>query len=297
MFNDILQHTATPTLISLLDGIGGGTSPYLDGVLDSVCCDLDATIAASYGGSGQTWANLIASPADGASQTDYDCWFGESGSVETPTTDPTFTGTAGDVGAYMLLDTKQDHFKFKSPANMTAMTQSVRKVSGGSFWFGIVFRAQNDSTLGTDGLLGGATNTTAYRGAGMFHNSAGKLVFWSGHSSFNDYYETGAGVIVAGNTYVILMSCNPTLTTNNLRIWVNSTDVDYTANINMVTDTVGDANYFIGGGAGASNAFTLSAEAGTRYKWIGIGNEFLDDTKAASIIGHLETRHGVDYTP
>lgn len=86
------------------------SSDYLDGVETSTCFDLDATIADSYT-SGQTWANLVETPADGASTSDYNVWLGDDGSATA--TDPTFTGTAGDSGAYFATD-GGDTFRFKN---------------------------------------------------------------------------------------------------------------------------------------------------------------------------------------
>ena len=70
----------------------------LQSVIASCCCDLDATVAESYNGLGQTWSNLVVSPADGTSQTDYDFYLG--GTSGSDATDPIFTGTPGDSGAY-----------------------------------------------------------------------------------------------------------------------------------------------------------------------------------------------------
>ena len=52
----------------------GSITPYLDGLLTGAVVDLDATMLASYNGSGyngsgQTWANMIAAPADGSAKT------------------------------------------------------------------------------------------------------------------------------------------------------------------------------------------------------------------------------------
>jgi hypothetical protein len=62
----------------------------------------DATMAASYDGSSQTWANLIASPADGSGQAVYDMVLGTTSSPQT--SDPTFVGSAGNNAAYFMND-------------------------------------------------------------------------------------------------------------------------------------------------------------------------------------------------
>lgn len=53
--------------ISITQGDGS-----LQDVVSSCVFDLDASQSASYGGSGDTWANLVTSPADGSAQTAYD---------------------------------------------------------------------------------------------------------------------------------------------------------------------------------------------------------------------------------
>lgn len=83
-------------------GAGPGPGGGLQDEIPSTCFHLDATDADSYPGSGQTWANLIASPADGSGQTDFDVWRGGSSSASTD--DPTFNGTAGDSAAYWSFD-------------------------------------------------------------------------------------------------------------------------------------------------------------------------------------------------
>lgn len=273
---------------------GGAASPYLDGVLDSVCAELDATIEASYPGTGQTWASLTAAPADGSSQTDWDAWLGLDGTADSA--DPGFVGTAGDPAAYFNIDLEGDYFKFKTPSAMTAAQNGIRKVSGNAFWIATIIKTQPSGSLGTDCWFGGA-NTSTLRGITVYHSGTGRLNFWTGHSSFSDFYQTGTGVITTNTTYLCVMSCNPLATTSNLRIWLNSADVDYTANVNMVTDTVATTNYWLGAAANSSNAPSLAINTDAQIKYFAFGNEFLDDTKAAALIAHLEARHGVDYTP
>lgn len=63
------------------------TSGFGGIVSNGLVCALDAGVSASYSGSGTTWSNLVASPADGSAQTAWDC------NVSDPLL--VFTGTAG----------------------------------------------------------------------------------------------------------------------------------------------------------------------------------------------------------
>jgi hypothetical protein len=78
-----------------IDAGGGGGGGV---VTDNLVYWLDAGNIGSYSGSGQTWANLVAAPADGSSQTAYDYLRGVTSSAEG--SDPTFNGTAGTDPCY-----------------------------------------------------------------------------------------------------------------------------------------------------------------------------------------------------
>ena len=105
----------------------GSITPYLDGLLTGAVFDLDATMLASYNGSGQTWANMIAAPADGSAKTAGDFYRGVNGTATA--TDPTFTGSAGSQSAYWLHD-GFDAF-FLAGGN-TAFIDSLHRTTGGS---------------------------------------------------------------------------------------------------------------------------------------------------------------------
>lgn len=66
------------------------TVTSLKNTLPSCVFDLDATQIASYGGSGQSWQNLVTAPADGSTRGTYDFYVGTNGS--SATNDPVFTG-------------------------------------------------------------------------------------------------------------------------------------------------------------------------------------------------------------
>lgn len=161
-------------------------STYLDGVLASTVCDLDATIAASYGGSGTTWANLVTAPADGSAQTAYDFYLGNG---STGTTYPAFNASSGSAAAYWSVD-GGDYFSLKSGAN-TSFLNSLHKTTGGSdWWIAMALKYVTNSTgqyfstarTGT----AGQTGIQADQNAGAFRiaqrGNAAAILCQAGHS-------------------------------------------------------------------------------------------------------------------
>lgn len=81
------------TLGNLLPPFPVPSSQYLHDIFPSTVFDLDARMADSYGGSGTTWFNLCANPADGEDQSAYDF------TNNSPST-LLFNGSAGSSSAY-----------------------------------------------------------------------------------------------------------------------------------------------------------------------------------------------------
>jgi hypothetical protein len=83
--------------------------------------ELDAGNAASYPGSGQTLANVVASPADGALQTAYDFLLGTDGTVEAD--DAPFSGTPGGLSSaeYFSFDSDRITLGAANPAFIDTM--------------------------------------------------------------------------------------------------------------------------------------------------------------------------------
>lgn len=259
-----------------------GVSPYLDGVLPATVFDLDATIAASYSGSGTTWSNLVTAPADGAAQSDYDFFRGDGA---TSTTYPTFNGSAGDPAAYWSFD-GGDYFRIKSGAN-TPLLRDAHKSSGSiPVTFGLAFRTPATGTL-TNWLFG-----TARQNA----NHGFALLSSSGTLTLRQYDGGGAATttiataLSAGTDYLLLLSFD--YTNDIAKIWINSATGSDLTLVKDTTVTDGSNPYEIG--AVQANAPLIN---GHRVYWSGLFNEVFNDAKAAAIIAALEARHGRDYTP
>jgi len=262
-------------------------SPYLDGVLSSACCDIDATQLASYPGTGQTWSNLLSSPADGTPSTAWDLWLGNSDGVEpSPPYDPVFTGTAGSQSAYFNNAQEGAIFKFKNQSQPTTLLNAHRKVSGGPWWFCMVHYL---ASWGVDNFLGGV-NTTGIRGLTIYMNTSGQLQVWDGSS------QVSPAIPAFPRTQynILIVSCNPTLSSNNIRVWSNSR-TSVTGTWVPVGDAVASSNFYLGAAQGAGGNPSGYTNINYRTKSFAFGNELLDNTKAGLIIDNLNARHGATY--
>lgn len=86
----------------------------------------DAGVTASYPGSGQLFQNLVASPADGSAQTDYDFHLGDTSAAEG--SDPTFVGTAGtDVSYFSCGESPAANKYFTKAAANSAFLNGLHK--------------------------------------------------------------------------------------------------------------------------------------------------------------------------
>ena len=260
-------------------------SPYLDGVIDSVCCDLDATIEASYT-SGQTWANLISSPADGAGQTDYDFFLGKDGSASTD--DPTHTGTVGDPAAYFALD-GGDNFTAKVFSSIVPTIWDMHKTTSSGWWIAIAFQTPSGGKRGFFG--GGGANGNS--GLTIYQDEAsGYITQWTNPNSNNTFPANSS--YTGGADNIIVLSVDMSATSSNVKNWhsTKTGSVASKAFTAFTGDADGDWNIASTNNAGVINSAMLN---NTRLYSFAIGNELLDDAKATAIIDHLNARHSRTY--
>lgn len=260
-------------------------SGWLDGLLSSVVVDLDATVSASYPGTGQTWSNLTASPADGSAQTAYDFYLGDTSSAAAD--DPTFNGTAGSSSAYWSFD-GGDLFALKSGAN-TAFLNSLHKTTGGGpSWIAWAFRPiDGASTYGMfNNCVSGGNGVRVEVSAaetpsiGILGDSTGQVT------------AANLGSVTPGTDYLCIVTLDPA--TNVAKYWKNT--VSGTGVTPSYPAATTNADEIARIGARFSNT-TGKAPNGTILYSFAMGNEYLDDTKAAAIFAHMEARHARDYTP
>ena len=270
-------------------GEAGGSS-YLDGVISSVCCDLDATISGSYGGSGQSWANLISAPADGSAQTDYDFYLGSDAS--TSTNDPTFTGTADTPSAYFSLD-GGDYFTCTTSSGTILQRANMTSGTGcGPCWFAFAFQL---GAINTNIAFFGNTGNTVSPGIRFLMNATENLrLLQGGDSSGFNQPVIPDGTWTAANDYLLLITMDST-NAGNEKYWVNSTTGSSWAASYTPSTSTSEPSNAMRIGTDPSTAFVMPNN--TRLYHFSCGNELLDDTKAAAIFAHLETRHSRDYTP
>jgi len=264
-------------------------SAPLGDIIASTIFDLDATIEASYSGTGQTWANIEPTPADSSAQTDYDFFLGVDGSSATD--DPTFNGAAGDAAAFWNHD-GNDHFALKSGTN-TDFLNGLHKTSGtgsGPWWFCIAFRTA-PGAFSADGLFG-TTSSALVDGIEIFifdGATADVRVNVIRGSTFtsNDF---GAG-LANSTDFLICVSSDPT-STDDIRAWVNTTTktVDTDANTNTSSTNAQHAAELA---AVRDTGFQLAADSRTYH--FSMGNAYLDDADIVNLKAHLETRHNRTY--
>lgn len=261
-------------------------SNYLDGVLDSTVADLDATQSESYSGSGQTWSNLVTSPSDSSSQISNDFYLGADGNADS--TDPTFTGSAGDAGAYFALD-GGDWLAAKDLSSSTTL-KSLGKTTT-SFWVAIAFQTPS-SLVSSTGIWGGGFQN-ADEGFTANYTAAGAARLFQFYGS-GTTFTTLTPTIGTSTDYLWIVSVDMSATTNNVRSWINTTTKEETS-VTWTSNTDNTVNFDVGAGGGS--AHLGKAANGTRIYSFALGNEFIDDADAALIFAHLEARHGRDYTP
>lgn len=248
-------------------------SAFLDAVLASAEFDVDATLAASYSGSG-AWQNGIALPASGAAENAYDL---------TLAGDMALSGTPGDPAAYMLLDGSGDYAQI---AANTPFIQNMIKTTGGSaFWVAFAWRHVDGSTK-----VNFATNpAVGSRGARLQSTAGESLQFQQRGDAANIAHTIGN--LTNGTDYLVIMSIPAGGGT--VRHWLSTTTKTETA---MTYDTTSD---------NPTGLLTIGAESdggaalpdATRLYHVSMGNAYIDDAQAAAIFAALEARHARDYTP
>lgn len=269
-------------------GAGPGPGGGLQDEIPSTCFHLDATDADSYPGSGQTWANLIASPADGSGQTDFDVWRGGSSSASTD--DPTFNGTAGDSAAYWSFD-GGDFFRCTlSAANQPTLWKNMGKSnSDGVFWFAAAIRTSGASAINR--LLSNRQVTTDFGFTSLIStiNTAGLRVSNSNGSTGNNNTLVSTGYSQNTN-YLVVISFDPA--TKDVRYAVNSRTFTTTNWSGFLTNT-SNATYpmeFDSGGNGSSP----SANGARTYAYAG-GNAYIGNTELDAIVDFFNAKHGRTY--
>lgn len=133
--------------------------------------ELDAGNSSSYSGSGQTWANIVTSPADGSAQTDYDFYRGITGSSQS--SDPTFNGSAGANTSAEYWSFDGGDFFNKITTNGTFIN-SLHKDSAVFTWYGFL-KTPTSLSGGNCHLFGTNGGGTSGKGLSLYLQSGGTM--------------------------------------------------------------------------------------------------------------------------
>lgn len=265
--------------------------PELQPLIASAVADLDATNASSYSGSGKTWANLVAAPADGSGQTAYDMWLGTNGSTDG--SEPTFVGTADSQSALFTLD-GADWFTAK--AN-TALINNANKTTGGNpYSIAVVgkfparvvdgFAAGILGTGGFDENKNGIAVTN-----GVFGQTNYSYLFVSGaNGAFRGEQINSASDITDG-TYKVLVFCFDV--SNSLAAKAYHGDSTPLGTVISFINSVADAADPLQ--VGACSVGNTPAPAGSEIIAVSQFNSFLTDANVTALRGMYSERHGRVY--
>lgn len=266
----------------------GQESQSLQDIVASNVFDLDATQSASYGGSGQTWSNLTASPADGANQTDHDYYLGDGSGSDAA--DPIFTGSAGSQSAYWAFD-GGDGFTLTaaSVAAMVDFYKNLHKSTGGQA-HSICFVGRFAATAGVSRALGGTGNATT-TGQGMYYfipsfSTTDKLgLGWYDGTGGNTLINSA---VTADSTDVfVVMTFDPS--TGAYKAYVNA-DAPVTGTATAQVSTTDPTRVMEIMQSGSANI-----ASGSRLYACSMYNTVLSNDDVANVKAFYEARHGRSY--
>ncbi len=250
----------------------------INSIISSSLCDLDATQQLSFTGSGQSWANMVLSPADGSTRSAYNFILGDTGAVGS--NDPTFIGSPNANRSYFALD-GGDRFLFAG--NNTSFIKSLpRTVGGTDFWMALAFRYASPPT---GAALFSCKSTSTTQGIALVTTSDRLQFAQYGDTASSATVSAAGQLLVNGTDYLVIVSrlANGLFT----RFWVNSRSRQELAhNYNScATDSTG--KFSIGASPGGGSA----TGNGTRIYAFSMGNSFLDNSSVSKIFDFYNFRH------
>lgn len=263
-------------------GSGGGGGGGLQDDVPSTCMVLEASNIESYSGSGQTWANVIASPADGSSQSAFDYYLGATGSASSD--DPTFTGTAGVTGSYWAFDGGDAFGSVQTGTNLGFLANVHRTTGGSAFWVAIACRINVGSTKGIFSTQNGATAI----GFRVQSASSEEIVFIQRGNTINSQYSTGYIHNATTDLLIIISADNGG---GDITHWINnrtgsSSTISYSSESNPIA-----AGSTIGGISPSASRLPN----GSRVYGVAAGNAYIDDTAAGYIFDYFNASTGITF--
>jgi hypothetical protein len=260
-----------------------GSPRPLGDTVSSTVFDLDATQNSSYGGTGQTWSNLETTPADSASQTDYDMFLGVDGSVGAD--DPVFTGTAGLTSAYWLVVATGGNDEFRNAATATTFMKRLHYQGTGeqSFTIAIAFRM----VAGTNTRYLFSTRSSGSGNGVTIGYNGSEQIFLVQRLGGSSVTATVTGTISNGTDVTVIVSHDSV--GNSTKVWINSLTEETLSHTftNNVVDASG-MQFLRATGDG-------NIEDGTRLYAVSGFNAFFTDTEADAVFDEYALRHGRTY--
>lgn len=270
----------------------GGSFAYspLGNIVSSCVFDIDATIEDCYAGSGVPLSNLEPTPADSSAQSAYD-W--DRGDGTTSTTYPTFTGTAGDSGAYFSLD-GGDYFSLKNA--ITTFLDQLHFDGTGKGTIIMVFQIPDNTVLYS---LFSTVNSGANSDEGIFTFLHYNVAEQASINQFGDGLSVGQGARIShtkpSNGTDVFAAIGWDDSTNTAKCWVNTTTASTDSDIAWVASST-TSNNSQGATIGChGNGSTNILPSGTRWYASSLFNTLLNDSEITSIVAEYEGRHERSY--
>lgn len=269
----------TPFFLFDDDVSGSFPNGTLTGVLPTPLFQLDANLLASYPGSGQTLANVIAAPADASAQTAYDFWLGDTSAVTTD--DPTFVPGVYPTSSKFTVD-GGDRCRIKA---MTSLLNTIhRSDTGVPFWFSMAYMTPNVTT--TQLLFGDSNGSTA---AGFRVEINGSNIRFVRADGTVNATTIPFGGLVANTPYLFFVNYDPI--TGNYSMALNSRTLGTTGTnaFSNLTDATG--NIAFGGASGGS----ARPVAGSELYGCSMGLGTLSNANVSAAVDYYNALHGRTY--
>jgi hypothetical protein len=230
---------------------------------ENLVMHLDASNVDSYSGSGNTWANLVETPADGSGKTDYDY---QRGNGSTASTFPTFNGTPGTTGAYWSFD-GGDYFSpiVSSPEYFDGIGRTDRDTTA-------IIVCKAGSLSSTQTFMGNRTSGSgAEHGLWFYYNTSGTFLGDNSGQATRTIGGVGTSDLVCGFS----MSG----TNNQWNVFSNSSSID-TYNPGAWNSTTSkNTNWIIGADGNSTQNFLSGGRVYELIFWnVALSN---DDLQAA----------------
>lgn len=263
-------------------GGGGGGSGSIQDIVAEAVFDLDATQSASYGGSGQTWANLVPNPHDGSTQTAWDVTLGTSSSAASD--DPTFTGTAGTSGAYFAYDGGDMLSILSMPQYMREMHRTTAQFTMG---FCLNVAASNQGLIGTGNGVSAGTGL-----AWLYQPTVPRVLLqvW-GANDFSNNIISVTGTATGDLCLIIAVDA----VNGTAKVFKNGTKFTGTY-AGRGTSSSNRADAYLTsryGSSGTTPSFPLTS--GSRCRSIFLIDKYVTDIEAGNLLVEMNLRHGSIY--